>query len=303
MRMKLKPSLLAIIPFLFCIAPGLRAEEQLLPVFVTIAPQRAFVKEIGKDLVDVQILVEPGADPHTYEPKPRQMVALSKARLYFAIGIGFEAAKLDRITAMNPKIKVVHTDHGIQKLSMAHHHEGDHAHEGTGHTDAGQADKKRLDPHIWLSPPLVMFQARSILTALQAADPGHRREYEKNYRAFMVSLIDLDARLRKTFEGCKGAAFMVFHPSWGTFAHAYGLKQVPIEVEGKSPKPAQLKELIEYAQARRIKAVFVQPQFSSKSARQVAEAIGGQTIAVDPLEEAWAANLIRVAEEFKHAFE
>ena len=67
----------------------------------------------------MQVLVEPGADPHTYEPKPQQMVALSKAVLYFAIGIEFETAKLAKISAVNPRMQVVHTDHGIMKLPMA----------------------------------------------------------------------------------------------------------------------------------------------------------------------------------------
>ena len=275
-----------------------------LSVFVSISPQRYFVQQIGRDLVDVQVLVEPGADPHTYEPKPRQMAALSKAALYFAVGIEFETARLDKLAAINPRLRVVHTDHGIMKLPMAHlgHHEesGTHTddHGGAGTLDH---DHEGRDPHIWLSPPLVMLQARSILTALQAADPPHRTDYEANYRSFIMDVLELDAHLRETFDGLNGASFMVFHPSWGTFAHTYGLNQVPIEIEGKSPKPAQLRELIEHARSERIKVVFVQPQFSSKSADQVAKAIGGRVAVVDPMAEDWAANLRRAAEEFKHA--
>jgi zinc transport system substrate-binding protein len=266
-------------------------------VFVSIAPQVYFVQQIGKDLVDVHVLVEPGADPHTYEPKPQQMVALSKAVLYFAIGIEFETAKLAKITAVNPRMQVVHTDHGIMKPPMATHDDHD-AKDGHGE-DRHQGG---LDPHIWLSPPLVMLQARSILTALQVVDPAHRSTYEANYRAFILDVVDLDAQLRATFDGLKGSPFMVFHPSWGTFAHTYGLKQVPIEVEGKSPKPAQLKELIQRARSSRIKVIFVQPQFSSKSAQQLSKAIGGRVAVVDPLAQDWANNLRQVAEEFNNAF-
>jgi zinc transport system substrate-binding protein len=147
-----------------------------------------------------------------------------------------------------------------------------------------------------------MLQARSILTALQAVDPAHRSAYETNYRAFILDIVDLDADLRGTFESLQGSSFMVFHPSWGTFAHTYGLNQVPIEIEGKSPKPAQLKELIEHARANRIQVVFVQPQFSAKSAQQIAKAINGRVVAVDPLARDWGANLRRAAEEFKNAF-
>lgn len=294
----LKTSILTVFSVLYGLISGAWAADRV-PVFVSIAPQCYFVQQIGKDLVDVQVLVEPGADPHTYEPKPQQMVALSKAVLYFAIGIEFETAKLENLTVINPQMKVVHTDHGIMKLSMAVHggHHADDDPEEEHHYRGG------LDPHIWLSPPLVMLQARSILMALQAVDPAHRSLYETNYRAFILELVDLDAYLRTTFDGLKGSSFMVLHPSWGTFAHTYGLNQVPIEVEGKSPKPARLKALIEYARANRIKVVFVQPQFSSKNARQIANAIGGRVLAVDPLARDWATNLRHVAGEFKHAFE
>ena len=292
-----KASILTALTILYGFVAGGWAAERV-NVFVSIAPQRHFVQQIGKDLVDVQVLVEPGADPHTYEPKPQQMVALSRAALYFAVGIEFEAAKLGKITAMNPRMQVVHTGHGIMKLPMAAH----------GHPDAedkhGQDrhDQGNLDPHIWLSPPLVMLQARTILTALQAVDPAHGSVYEANYRAFILELMDLDAHLRATFAGLKGSPFMVFHPSWGTFAHTYGLKQVPVEIEGKSPKPAQLKRLIEHARSNQIKVVFAQPQFSSKSAQQISNAIDGRVAFVDPLAQDWATNLRRIAEEFKNAF-
>ncbi len=278
------------------VASGWAAEP--VPVFVSIPPQSYFVQQIGKNLVDVHVLVEAGADPHTYEPKPQQMVALSKAVLYFAIGIEFETAKLAKITAVNPRMHVVHTDHGVMKLPIdAHGHHNMKDNRGEDHHQGS------LDPHIWLSPPQVMLQARSILTALQAVDPAHRSAYEANYRAFILEIVDLDDQLRATFDGLKGSPFMVFHPSWGTFAHTYGLKQVPIEIEGKSPKPAQLKDLIERARSNRIKVVFAQPQFSSKSAQQISKAIGGRVAVVDPLAQDWANNLRKVAEEFKHAFE
>lgn len=291
MRQQVGFIIYSLIALCLLVAPSSAAERT--SVFVSIAPQAYFVQQIGKDWVDVHILVEPGADPHTYEPKPRQMVALSKAVLYFAVGIEFETAKLAKITAVNPRIQVVHTDHGITKHPLADH--------GHGDVKEGQ-EEGGLDPHIWLAPPLVMSQARSILTALQAVDPDHRSAYEANYRSFILEIVDLDARLRAVFDGLAGSSFMVFHPSWGTFAHTYGLNQVPIEIDGKSPKPAQLGRLIEYARTNRIKVVFVQPQFSSKSAGQIAKAIDGRVVVVDPLAEDWNANLRRTAEEFEHAF-
>ena len=80
-------------------------------------PKATSCNKLARTWSDVQVLVEPGADPHTYEPKPQQMVALSKTVLYFAIGIEFETAKLAKISAVNPRMRVVHTDHGVMKLA------------------------------------------------------------------------------------------------------------------------------------------------------------------------------------------
>ncbi len=300
--------------------PAVSAEP--LPVFVSIDPQKVFVQEIGKDRVDVRVMVQPGASPHTYEPKPRQMVAISRTKLYFAIGVAFEKAWLDKIAAANPKMKVVHTDHGIEKIPMKvhrhhgeekqHHGEGEHhrqeehrpgtmsaPHKGDEHHEGHRREHGTLDPHIWLSPPLVKLQTRTILDALQEIDPSHASVYEANYQRLVSGIDELDAALKTTFAGKQGLQFMVFHPAWGYFAHAYGLEQIPVEIEGKNPKAAQLKQLIEDAKQKEIKVVFVQPQFSTKSAALVAREIGGQVVFADPLAENWSANLREVADKFK----
>ncbi len=290
---------------LWVVAPSGYAADRL-PVFVSIAPQKYFLQQIGKELVDIHIMVPPGADLHTYEPKPQQMIAVSKAKLYFAIGTAFEAVNLARIISINPQIKVVHTDQGIQKIPMAVRHrdgggedyaKGGAAHEGDHHEDNG------LDPHIWLSPPLVMIQARTILLALQEADSANRAAYAENYQSFVAVLAGLDCELNNIFAEKRGLSFLVFHPSWGYFAHSYGLRQVSIEMEGKSPKPAQLKELIENARQSNIRFVFVQPQFSAKSAKLVAKEIGGEVAFIDPLAQNWLVNLREVAAKFEAALQ
>ena len=268
------------------------AAAQKLAVFVSILPQKYFVQQICKDLADIQVMVPPGANPATYEPKPRQMAAISKTRIYFSIGVPFENAWLNKIAAANPDMAVIPTDRGIQKISMAagHFHEGEK-----------QPLRGTPDPHIWLSPPLVKIQARTILEAVQAADPDNGSVYESNFKAFIIQVSNLDAELTRIFSGGTGQRFMVFHPSWGYFARTYGITQVPIEIEGKEPKPAQLRELIEHAQEDGIQIVFVQPQFSARSARVIAGEIGAQVVIADPLAENWDANLRAVARKFESA--
>lgn len=295
----------ALLFVIILILPGYALAGKRIPVFVSIAPQKYFVQQIGKDLVNVHVMVQPGASPHIYEPKPRQMAALSTTRLYFTIGVPFEDVWLKKITGANPELKIVHTDHGIEKIPMAahHHHEEELAHhdDEAGHHDDEHDEHASRDPHIWLSPALVKIQARAIRDALQASDPAHRADYAANYAKFTADIDRLDSDLRKIFAGKQGLRFMVFHPSWGYFAKDYHLKQVPIEIEGKNPKPAQLKELIEHAREDGIRIVFVQPQFSIQSAKLIAREIGGQVAYADPLAQDWLANLRSVAEKFKLA--
>ncbi len=295
--------------FLVLASTALAAEK--ISIFVSIPPQKYHVERIGGEVVAVSVMAEPGDDPHTFDPKPQQMVSLSKAHIYFAIGIGFEKAWLKKIKAVNPRMQIVHTDRGIQKIPMtAHQPHGDNARNhpetlpGYGHSRFASTGQEHhpgsLDPHVWLSPPLVMIQARHILNTLVSIDPAHGAVYAANYKNFLIELVDLDLELIDIFsKRGKGHQFIVFHPAWGYFAHAYGLEQIPIEFEGKDPKPAQLIALIDYAKKHAIKVIFVQPQFSTKSAQIVAQEIGGQVALADSLALDWADNIRRQAAIFK----
>lgn len=272
-------------------------------VFVSILPQKYFVEKIGGDLVEVAVMVQPGASPATYEPKPKQMVAIAKTDIYFAIGVPFEKVWLPKIVATNPNMQIVYTQAGIEKRTMRanHAHQGGSRHQ-YGKTELGSEHHSGDDPHVWLSPPLVMQQARNILTGLETLDPTHRALYRAHYKSFIVELVDLDLELKRLFQtAAEHSEFMVFHPSWGYFARAYGLKQVPVEIEGKEPKPAELQYLIQYAKKRGIKVIFIQPQFPHQVGRAIAKATGGQLVFVDPLALDWGANLRQVASKFRTA--
>lgn len=268
-----------------------------LQVTVSILPQKCFVEKIGGDRVDVSVMVLPGASPATYEPKPQQMVSLTKSKIYFAVGVPFETVWLRKFETLNPKMRIVSTQTGIEKIPMqAHLHDNDK--EAADHKGAIHAEIK--DPHIWLAPPLVILQARNILDGLLKVDPGHREIYEANYKRFVRELVDLDIRLIHQFKGtAHDTRFMVYHPAWGYFASAYGLKQIPIEMEGKNPTPRELQELISMARNDGIKVIFVQPQFSTKGADTIAKAIGGEVMVADPLAVNWAENLEKVGASFE----
>jgi len=279
-----------------------------ISVFVSIVPQKYFVQQIGKELIDVEVMVKPGANPATYEPTSKQMIKLSKARIYFAVGVPFENIWLKKISSINPKMKILHTDHNINKIVMSTNYHNINKNEEPYKNNYYKEDKEKkihkstnYDPHIWLSPEIVKIQAQSIMEALRDIDSKNRNFYENNFINFSKRIDQLDDYLKKIFKDKKGLEFMVFHPAWGYFAKAYGIRQVPVEIEGKAPKPVHLIELIQYARKRGIRVVFVQPQFSTKSVEILAKEIKGQIIFADPLAEDWMTNLRKVADKFKSA--
>ena len=288
-----KPALLTLFGILLFFALFIQNSANAgepLKVYVSIPPQSHFVKAIGGAQVNVSVMVNPGESPASYEPSPRQMVKLARADIYFAIGVPFETAWLDKFAEANPNMQIIHTDTGIEKKPI-HRHDGHHK---TGHSHEGVKD-----PHIWLSPPLVMLQARHIMAGLTSLDPANTAAYEKNYEAFINRLVGLDTFLLKQFSDIKSSRFMVFHPSWGYFADAYGLDQIAIEIEGKTPKAKDVTALIQTAKENDISVIFVQPQFSVKQAKIIAKEIGGTIVQADPLAENWTQNLKQVASAVK----
>ena len=179
---------------------------------------------------------------------------------------------------------------------MAAHH-----HEEIAEETRDSSEHMILDPHIWLSPVLVKKQAAVILAGLKPIIPEHAADLDASYSQFLQQIDTLDAHLQSQLRGSKGQRFMVFHPSWGYFARQYGLEQMPIEIEGKAPKPAQLVELVTDARAQNIGIIFAQPQFSQKSAEVIAREIGGKVVLADPLAENWLENLKDVAEKIRRA--
>ena len=90
-------------------------------IAVSITPQQTFVEKIGGDKVNVTTMVKPGSDPHSYEPKPSQMIAISKADIYFPIKIEFENAWLEKFKEQNDKMEFIQMTKGIEFINMPKH--------------------------------------------------------------------------------------------------------------------------------------------------------------------------------------
>ncbi len=280
--------------------------DGLMVVAVTIPPQADLVERIAGDGVRVEIAVPPGRDPHVFSPSPRQVMELSRAAVYFRIGMPLEDQLLPRLGG--GAMRTVDTTADIHRRSFTDgegapcdgHHHG-HSHEGHGHDCEAHAGHP--DPHVWLAPALLAIQADRMSEALCEVDPAGAELYRANLQKLKKRLDEVDAEIAAMLAPYRGQAFYVFHPSFGYFAEAYGLRQMAVELEGKSPSPRQLRTLITQAKTDGVKVIFVQPQFDQRSAESIASAIGGSVVVIDPLRKNVVDNLVDIAAQLQRGFE
>jgi zinc transport system substrate-binding protein len=263
-------------------------------VVVSVLPQKTFVEAIGGDKVNLTLMVLPGNSPHTYEPKPSQMQEIAKADIYFALDVEFEKVWLPKFASSNSKMKIVDVDEGIEKMPVAKDRIEQGAHKE-------HHDHKGLDPHIWTSPSNVRIIAKNIYEALKNEDVANVDFYKANYERFLAHIDETDKQIKNILaDSAVGTKFMVFHPAWGYFAREYGLIQLAIESGGKNPKPKQVVYLIKEAKEEGVKAVFTAPEFSEKSAKQIALEVGVPVVQISPLNPQWSENLINLAKAIAH---
>ena len=287
--------ILPVLAFLVISCQETNQPDDKVGVVVTIAPQADFVEAVGEEKVIVTVMVPPGADPHTYEPTPSQMVGVSKAKMYAKVGSGveFELAWMDKISQQNKKMLVVDCSKGIQMMGM----EENHGDEGDGEQHQGE------DPHIWLSLQNAKLMVWNICSGLIQVDPQNEAYYTRNRDEYLAKLDALDKDIQAGLSKVINRRFMVFHPAWGYFARDYNLEQIPIAIGGKEPSAKDIANLIQKAKELGIKIIFAEPQFNPRSAETIAKEIGGRVVFIDPLAEDYISNMRLVLDELAKAME
>ncbi|MBU3953455.1 MAG: zinc ABC transporter substrate-binding protein [Proteobacteria bacterium] len=287
-------NVLLIIIFFLALLPVTAFAKHPILVFVSILPQKYFVERIAGDAAVVNVLVKPGKSPATYSPTPDQIKDLTSSDIYFRIGVPFENGILHKIMEISEKIQIVDTRKGILLRTMTSHDHEDQDHEDHG-PKTGEQDHTGKDPHIWMSPLLVIEQAKTMAAALISADPDSKTFYEQNLTAFIKDLDALHKRLETRLAPFKGENIFVFHPVFGYFTDAYGLNQVAIETMGKAPRGKELSAIIKKVKSEKTRIIFVQPQFDRNAAHKIAAAIKGSVVSIDPLAFDYLSNMDAIA--------
>ncbi len=250
-------------------------------ITVTIEPLRRFAEAIAGDGYAVVTLVPKGSSPETYDPTPRQLLALSQSRACFLIGAaGFERAWADRLADNAPHLQFFDLSRGIETIADASCR---HSHGGA-------------DPHVWNSPANVRIIAGNILSALCQMDKENEHAYLEHYDSLCRMLDHTDSLIYRMLSAPDAdRAFMIYHPALTYFARDYGLCQIPIESGGKEPSPARLKELIDECREKQVRVVFVQPEFDRCHAALIARQVGVSIVPVNPLSYDWEDEMLNIA--------
>lgn len=293
MTMKKNILLALILSFAIFSCVSEKGEQNKPSVIVSILPQKYFIERIADTLLHVEVMVPPGSSPETYEPTPLQLMAFSKAKVYFSLGLlNFEKTTLKNITEQNPNVKVV--VHSVS-LNLI---EGDHNHLHNGH-----AHNHGYDPHVWTSPSEVQTMVGDIVLALSNEFPDYAETFKTNANLFIRDIELLDMHIQKSFAGFEGAKFFIFHPALSYFARDYGLVQVSFEEEGKSPSAKHLKSVMKQANAEGMRTIFIQREFDINIAQTAAADIKGEVVVIDPLEADWLNNMYSITNRIKKAIE
>ena len=279
-------------------------ENKKIIIYTSVQPIAFITAKIAGRYADVRALIPKGKSPHSFTLLPNELSAMSKAKFFFSIRLPFEENKLEK-AFKNSKTEWVDISKGVQFQRVEeegehHHHDhedADHDHDHDAHKHASEL----MDPHIWLNPENDLIMARNVCNILSKAMPEHADYFELNFKNFVIVLIALDKKLKKMLKPFEGEIFLVYHPAFGYFAKRYGLRQEAIELGGKSPTAKHLHTVIALAKKKKVRIVFVQPEFNRKAAKIIAKAINGSVIKLNPLAYNLIDNYMMFASEIQTA--
>jgi ABC-type Zn uptake system ZnuABC Zn-binding protein ZnuA len=248
------------------------AENGKIKVVATTSIIGDVVTNIADDLIDLTVLMPAGTDPHSFEPSPRQIAALSDADIVFVNGFDLEETLMPVLDSAATPDKIVAVSDGVDPILFA----GKDA-------DAGEGGQ-RTDPHVWMDPNNVIIWTQNIEEALSEADPANADAYHQNAEDYRGQLQELDAWIQAQIEPLLPLKVVTDHKVFGYFARRYGIEQVGAIVPGYSamaqPSAQEIAQLEDAIQQLGVTAILVGNTVNPSLAQRVAEDTGVQLIPI-----------------------
>jgi zinc/manganese transport system substrate-binding protein len=248
--------------------PVLHAAQ--IQVVTTFSILHDFVSQVGGEQVVVNSLVPAGADPHTWEPSPREASLVAKADLVVANGAGFDDWLLPLVqNAARPGVPIVLASEGLSVFEQDHDHQGhQHGHES--------------DPHLWLSVPNAIAYVEKITAALAELSPEHSQYFTGRSKVYLQELEALDQKMLELLAEIspKNRVLVTYHNAFSYLAERYGFEVAEFLVENPEaePSPRDLGRLVELLRNLSKPVVFTEPQLTSgtRYVQALAREVGAQ---------------------------
>ena len=273
----MKKSMLSVLLALaLAMCSGCAAEEDAGKTIVTsFYPMYVFTQNVVRDVPGVRVVnmaSESAGCLHDYQLQTRDMVTLEGADALVINGGGMEQF-MDKVIAQRPELPVINASDGIEMLC------GEDDHDGHDH------DHGVYNAHVWLDPALAMRQVHNIADGLAAVDSENAEAYQRNAAAYKARLQALHAELSAQLAPLAGSAIVTFHEAFTYFADAYGLVVAGVIANdaGEEPSTRQIAATCDLVKQYQVKALFVEPQYPTKSAETIARETGAKVFTLDPV--------------------
>ena len=259
-------------------------------VVVGFYPLEFLASSIGGDVVEIENLAQPGAEPHDMELTAQQVGAVESASLVIHQR-GLQPAvddvldNQDRDHVLDVATVVDQPEADAHEGETAEEH-AEHAEDETGLDDDGHGHDG-TDPHVWLDPMLMKSMAEAVKDEMAEVDPENEDVYVKNYDTLAAELDALDEEFTTGLAQCQRTEFVTTHTAFGYLAEAYGLEQVGIlGLSAEEPSPQKLAEVEKFVTEHGVTTIFFESGVSDDYAATVADATGAETAVLTPLETA-----------------
>jgi zinc/manganese transport system substrate-binding protein len=245
---------------------------------------------VGGENVRTHCLVAPGADPHTFEPRPSDVRLLAEADILVVNGLNLEPSVLKLAASCGFKGRIVVAANGISPRAGSkcqdHEDENDrHGHSPESRPHGHGVPAANADPHVWQDPRNVSTFVSNIQDALAAAAPAQAEEYRRRAAAYQAELVELDKWIRAEVATIPAGQrrLVTSHDSLGYFAAAYGFETVPVAGLSTAAEPdaRTLAGIVDTIRAGHVTAVFIELTSNPKLLRQIAGDAGVRL--ADPL--------------------
>ncbi len=233
------------------------------------------IQRVGGDRVDTFSIVPAGADPHTFQPTPRDIQRASTANVAVWNGLELDEVAERAVSALDlPALTTVTLSDGIEPLGTADGDDeaGTEAEHGHGHVGG--------NPHMWLDPTLAMRYVQQIRDGLSTADPANAAAYEQNATRYLAEIAELDAYALRAIEviPIERRKLVTFHDAFPYLARHLGFEMVGVVLKspGREPSAQEVVELVNEIQAHAIPTVYTEPQFNARILELAARDAGVQ---------------------------